>query len=486
MEALGVCAATFVPWLFGIAICRCLTAIRALHPALQLAHGYMLGFLACSLIIRSWNLVGWRIEFAPITVIMCLACGLLWFLQRQFGGTEDPGDYHHRSVSQNLTKGFCRTSLPLALTCLCLALLIAWRFYAIALEALVRPLFAWDAWAAWTPRTLLFFEARALEASYQTIKDSHGIFTNIVHFWAMLGADTTETTLAALPWLGAGAAIILGTYGWLRSASVSWQLALITCYAQISLPFLAIHSMLAGYADIWLTLAVFLGLSCCATLKLHHQWQIGLLAIGYALLCATIKQAGYGAMLIILGCLIHVTLTRQRSIYSAVIPTLAISVSIVVAMVPGSGVDLNVPLPGAQRLIISGDEFALTGFIRIGVESYQGIGAYLFESLFIFPNWNLLFATACLLFFWRIANADLVTTARDPAPLAILLGLLYTSLFHGLAAPQAAMGHQGLSRSMLYFVPSMVCWMGFIVSEGLREAASRAKSIGCAQKEHSG
>jgi hypothetical protein len=463
MAALGVCAATFVPWLLGIAICRCLTAIRTLHPALQLAHGYMLGFLACSLIIRFWNLAGWRIDFVPITVLMCLACGLLWLVQRQFCRTEDPGDYLHRRVSKNLATGFRRISVPFALAWLCLALLIGWRLYGIALEALVRPLFAWDAWASWTPRTLLFFEARTLDASYQTIKDSHGIFTNIVHFWAMLGADTTETTLAALPWLGAGAAILLGTYGWLRSASASWQLALITCYALISLPFPAIHSMLAGYADIWLTLAVFLGLSCCATFKLHHQWQIGLLAIGYALLCATIKQAGYGATLIILACLVHVTLTRQRSIYAAVIPVLAISASIAVAMVPGSSVDLNLSLPGKQQLIISGDEFAVTGLIRIGVESYQGIGPFLIESLFIFPNWHLLFATACLLFFWRVANADMATTARDPVPLAILLGLLYTSLYHGLAAPQAAMGHQGLSRSMLYYIPSLVCWMGFVV-----------------------
>lgn len=453
----GVCFAVIAPWVLGFLLASRLPVTANLNPALRLAHGYLIGTFLCTILLRLCNFANWSINFIAISAVLLFGGLLLWLLPPRLSKNQLLSRYAteaRRPLHQLQEGGWLRV-----LSAMLLLGLIAWRYYTIAVEALIRPVFAWDAWASWVPRTLQFFETGTLEAGLKTIKGSHGLFTNLVHYWAMLGAGTPQATFTALPWLGASLSITLGVYGWLRPAGAPLLPALLGCYLLISLPFFDIHSMLAGYADLWLTLAMLLGLSSCAAFAERPTVAGALLVVFYAGLSASIKQAGFGCALILLACLVHSCLCRSKAWAASVIPTIAAAASALCLLLPQSGLQVSLPLFGEHLLLMDSEQLGITGFMLVKIDAYDSIGHYLFESLFLFPSWHLLFPIAIGAYLWTLLRGDYRRACFHSTPLALVLGLLYSALYHGLAAPEAAAGHQGLTRSMLYFVPALICWL---------------------------
>jgi hypothetical protein len=442
-----------------------------MNTALQLAHGYLLGYVICTLLLRLWDFAGWPWQFWDIANVMLVGCmPLAGIIILNKFSTIVPGHSGNKSAAPDNIKS--RRTLYTYLGICLLVALIAMRFYFIAAEALVRPIFAWDAWYSWTPMTIQFFDGGSLQAPMTTINPSHGIFANLAHLWSFLAAGTTQQTLTGLPWVTTAVAITIGVYGLLREASISLLGSLLGCYIVISMPFFDIHSMLVGYADIWLTLAFFLGLHCCLKLQRRASLASTLSILFYAIVCISIKQSGFGLAFILFLAAGHVQLSKKRR-GVAIVPLLTLLAIAVILWLPGSNLYLQFNTMGGKEFLLSSDRIVVFDVMTLRPKEYTPIGAYIVESLLLFLNWHLLYFLAGVTLALQFVAKNWHSTIRNPVPLATCFGLIYTTLYHGMIAPDGAEGHQGLSRSMLYFAPSLACWMTAAISDQLNRYSIR-------------
>jgi len=272
-----------------------------------------------------------------------------------------------------------------------------------------------------------------------------------VMLWAMLGADTADHTLVFLPWLFAPAAFALVLWGQLRSFGLGPALAMIVVYASLSLPFLNIHTMLPGYADLWLALYFALGA------MLAERWQrLGqpgdvVLALAMAAGCSLMKTPG-----IVFGGLIVLALILGRS---GIPPRwLGRSVMVVAAgvivMLLGGLTATHVSMGGAPWAL------PLPGFLpelRIQPEPLLPI---LFSSLFVASNWHLLgpvfLLTAAVALRVRgtviLESVGVLSLVVAAALLVFVFG--YTQYF------EEARNLVTLNRTLVYLVPLSVYVMG--------------------------
>jgi hypothetical protein len=455
VSAPGLVLSIAIPWILGTLLVRVILGKKRYPMALYLGHGYLLGFFVCTLLLRASNSLSLPFNFLGLSSIqIILAAAIAWFIisRRKITVSEASAE----AKNSNALATWEKTVGVLLLSLICL------RLASIAQEVWLRPIFGWDAWDAWVPKTLQFYDSQSLSFSVGTIKDSHGIFSNLVHLWTMLGGSTTKTTLTGLPWLVALIALVFAMYGHLRALKISPLISLLACYFIASLPFLNIHSMLVGFADLWLTLVFTLGILSLTLYSNTRQIRVLLLSVFYALLCGAIKQAGIVMGAILVACIIaQILIQLDKKWLSLTAFAIFAGAALVVIVVFTTEYQVNVDLPLVGEIVFRQDRFKVSGLTVI-LKEYVSIIPPLTESSFFFASWHLvvylfLFVLGCSV----IKRAWLLST--HPVVLATLSSFIFVWLYHSFVAPGAAYGHQGLSRALMYITPSMVYWIILVI-----------------------
>lgn len=479
-------AALILPLLLGLTWVYWLVRRTARHNLFVIVgHGYVVGALMTTLLLKAWAEAGLRFSFWPLAGLCVLLTVAGWAaLWRQ-------GDV---AASVKATIPSHRSRPAMAAVTLLVALM-ALRYANLAQEIALRPLFPWDAWMNWAPRAIVWYHYGELvpfvspyawlEQSTEGLVYTLGNWQSwhyppgipLLELWTMLGAGTDRHTLLQLPWLLLPLAVGLSLYGHLRLAGHSTLVAAACCYAWMNLPYVNVHTALAGYADLWLAAAFGLGVLA------GGEWQasrrIGWLALSLllALACAWFKQPGmvFGAIVLVILAAPVVWSCR------AALPTLGLALLAGIAWAALFGIKLDIPLLG--ELSLTTERITLPGLGSFDL-AYHPVQAYFMETFFLSPNWN---------FLWYLLGVAVLVTLfrggwrRPPSAelLALLLGgavLLVVFFFTRLH--NAAEDFTTLNRALLYLSLPAVSYVARLVA--IVSPATRGAGVGVRERRRSG
>jgi hypothetical protein len=318
------------------------------------------------------------------------------------------------------------------------------RVAALGLEAWWRPLFPWDAWDIWGPKTKIWFESRDLNNFYGHFDNGYPPAINLVQIWANLGLGAWDDAKMNVAWPLLLGALVLAAYGQARTIGASPLAAAIVSYLLASLPILDVHAALAGYAD--LPLAVTFGLAAIAFfvwVATHDRRQLAL-ALLFAALTPLYKIPGAIWSLTMVPALL-VALYDRASGRKALRWGMAI---VIVGLLAGGYVYAK------QR------NFAMTLYqAHFSPNPTSGI---VLENYLVLDNYHLVWylLAVALLLWWRAAIAK----AMLPATVLIASGLVFLAVSFFFTNSVEWWGDYGtLNRATLHFVPALVFYL-FLIS----------------------
>jgi hypothetical protein len=318
------------------------------------------------------------------------------------------------------------------------------RVAALGLDAWWRPLFPWDAWDIWGPKTKIWFETRDLNNFYGHFDNGYPPAINLVQIWANLGLNAWDDAKMNIAWPLLLGALVLGAYGQARTIGASPLAAAIVSYLLASLPILDAHAALAGYAD--LPLAVTFGLAAIAFfvwVVTHDRRQL-VLALLFAALPPLYKIPGAIWSLTMVPALL-VALYDRASGRKALRWGLAI---VIVGLLAGGYVYAK------QR------NFAMT--LYQAHFAPNPTASIVLENYFVLDNYHLVWylLAVALLLWWRAAIAK----PMRPATVLIASGLGFLAVSFFFTNSVEWWGDYGtLNRATLHFVPALVFYL-FLIS----------------------
>lgn len=455
----GTITALILPWLFGCALLAglCKTSPRW-NTYVIVGHGYLVGLFLTTLIIRAWDAIGLPLHFWSIALcIALLSTGV-------YAGTRNRQDMVQQPVIKQADPTWQRALMWL------LVILVLYRYYGLAREIWLRPLYPWDAWMNWAPKAVIWFHLGELASfispqqwleqpvdllTYTTGAQNawkYPVTVPLIQLWGMLGAGASDQNFSNLPWLLAPLAFGLALYGHLKGLGDAALLAAGACYILLSIPYLGVHSVLSGYADLWLALAFG------AAIMSLHEWQLsrhrswGGLALVFAFACTQLKLPGVVLGGIVLTVFVVSLFNPGRKfILSAIF--LIIPVLLYLTM---AGLSLDIPAVG--HLEVSTTRIAVP-YIGTFELNYHPVHAALATSLFSFSNWNI---------FWYLFVAILVLKIfkrevfRGPTLelQCIALGFLFVGfVFYFTHIHQYVLDFSTVNRAILYFIPGSVFYV---------------------------
>ncbi|QIB65978.1 hypothetical protein [Kineobactrum salinum] len=340
-SAAGMFAAIVLPWLCGYGIIRLLLGKR-LPFTLYAGHGYLVGLYLVILLLQLWNVAGWPLRFWPLAAVLAvITIPALWKLYR--------GDSLVPLAAKSLPR---MPGWKYMVTTLLVALIFI-HLLVVLQELWLRPTFPWDAWRGWAPKAIQFFDNRALSFEMGTIAN-YGIISPQIHLWAMLASGTTLEPTLYLPWYFALVALAMAVYGHLR-LHCSTVPSLLGAYLVASLPYLNIHTSLAGYADLWLTLAFTLGLMTISLYRHQKRTAIVVLALLYAVISIQAKRAGLGMGLIVLLCLAMAE-SRWSKVWVMVLMVFTSIIAGLIYAALNDIVSIRIDIPSIGTLILDSDQ----------------------------------------------------------------------------------------------------------------------------------
>lgn len=461
LSVVGLAISLLLPWLLGTLVISLTPSQRPRPVTLVLGHGYLIGLIVMSLLVRGFSATGIALEFWPLaTCLAALSAGAMYRLIRA----------RNTAIQwRNAAAAGLRSPVPAWVTVVTvvLCLLIGLRFYLIAQEVLLRPLFPWDAWDSWAPRTIQFFDNQALSAELASMKRPHGLFASIVHLWSMLGANSHQSPLANFPWVMCLAALCLALHGHLVQQGVRPLLALVACYMLSSMPFVNLHTLLAGYADIWLTLVFSLGVLSIVSFQRERDIVWPALTLLYALICVQTKFAGVGLAVILIACQLYVCISSVRARLTVALLAIAVISAAAVAVLTGF-LTLALQLPWLGTLQVSAGELIIGDVWRRSV-SPASIAGPLNQVFWVYANWHLLVVVTLGTIAACFATRRWSALAR-PELLAITLTLLYSFGYHVVVASRSALDHTSLSRSLIYITAITIAWIVVTLAHSERDA----------------
>ncbi|MEZ5571300.1 MAG: hypothetical protein R3E64_04675 [Halioglobus sp.] len=453
----GLCIALILPWCLGCIWVHCLLrGSRRSNVFVVLGQGYFLGTFVTTLVIRLWDMLGFQLSFWKLAVLLLAVCGCGLLLQRWSRVSALPHTYAAPTPRWHLLIG----SLLLAL--------IAWRQVTLVQELLLRPLYAWDAWMNWAPKAIVWFYHGSLvefvnshnwiwgDPNAYTLGNrqasSYPITVPLIQLWTMLGAGTWDSSAVFLPWIISPIALGLGLFGHLRLARVPFLPALTACYLLLSLPYLNVHSVLAGYADIWLAAAFCMAVCALYEAQRTRHWGYALLCLLLAWLCADLKNPGVVLAAIVLLFAIRIWLNLK--------PALELLLWVVSAVVVISaliwGFSFDVPYLGHIAFEHGMIEVGKFGQFEI---AYHAVGNAFLETFFVMINWHLLWyllvPAACFSFYrWSVLRKPSAEVLPVVAALAFVFVVFVFSRHY-----IAALNFVTLNRALLYPVPALIFCM---------------------------
>lgn len=353
---------------------------------------------------------------------------------------------------------------PLAWTLL--ALLIVHASIMID-EILLRPMYPWDAWAAWLlkPKAwMLGGHVDRFVSFDRWLRDGGGLLRTAqtwnypetlgrLAIWFASAWGEWNAAVVGVIWFVLWLALLCGTYGQLRALRMSRNRAVIAVYALGSLPLLNVHVALAGYADIWI--ATLLAFACLAWMRGLETGERGHFVAGvlFAAMLPLIKLEGAIWVVILIGTMLYARMDpRSRRIALALAPV--IGVGIVAAYL------LRWPLiaPAFDRIGLSAD----TGVL---LQHAPAVIAAAASGLFSQYNWHLFWFGAALTLVLRSARLR-STPALRVFGLFLLLGCAFLfALFVLTPAGRWAESYTAVNRLSLQIVPAMLVFVALLWRE---------------------
>ena len=210
-----------------------------------------------------------------------------------------------------------------------LALLILTHLALATTEALLRPLFPWDATMHWATKARVWFDQASLvpfvhtqdwlemDSSARVFTDHHPDYpptVSLLQLWIVVALGAWSETLINLPWPLFMLSVALIFYGQARYLGVSTLSAVCFCYFLLSLPLLGTQVALAGYADFPMGVCYL-----AAALALLRWTDAGsrrqlLLGVFLTLMLTQIKNEGFFWALTLIAGLILGQLPRKLAL----------------------------------------------------------------------------------------------------------------------------------------------------------------------------
>jgi hypothetical protein len=336
--------------------------------------------------------------------------------------------------------------------------LIAWRLGGLAAEALLRPVFPWDAWSAWMIKAKAWFLLghyevyvgaadwhAASQAAARTLGSwNYPELLAWIELWFASAAGGWLEPLVGVVWCGVCVAFALAAYGQWRAVGVDARIAMVLTYALVSLPLLESHVALAGYADVWIM--AILGLATITWLRAlvcseRGSWWV---AIALAACLPAIKLEG-AVWLACLGAIIAL----ERVVPRWRMPVFGAAAGL--AFLAALAGLLVFPLPELGWVRVQGAQvsIAAVGTIHLG---WHEVGGALLGGLYLLPNWHLLWYALPLLVILRRARLRHDAIARLAGLLLIACLAFPCALFLFTDAAAWAADYTSANRIVLQCV----------------------------------
>lgn len=451
----GLLSALLVPWACGTIWTACLLGKTGRHNIpLLLGHGFFVGNFITTLVIRMWDAGGLALGFLPLFCVMlalCLVGAIVLVRYSNYTFLRHPRE--KLAITGKLFIGL-------------LMALIVWRYAVLTQELLLRPLYGWDSWMNWAPKAIVWYHQLSLvefispqawlnegAVSTYTLGNAQAwdypISVPLIQLWAMLGAGTWDHPALYLTWVMVPLCLALVFYGHLRLSLVTAPVAVGACYLLLSMPYVNVHSVLAGYADLWLG-GVFAA-AVCALYELRRglDSRYAILCLVLAAFCAQLKVPG-----IFIGLIIVAFVVRTR-LNLAAWKELALAMALVLAFLAILTIGVSFRFPHLGQVILSWEEMRVgrAGSFILRYHSVEGAFA---ESFFTMINWNLLaYLGIAIAFLGAAAGA----WKRKPESelLAVLTGLAFvTAVFTLSGYHTQATNFVALNRALLHVMPALI------------------------------
>lgn len=334
-----------------------------------------------------------------------------------------------------------------------------------------QPLFGWDSMMNWAPKAIVWFHNGELtdfvnpeqwlqqattEGSYtlgNSAASSYPEMVPLIFLWHMLGAGTWDHPLLQLPWILVFFNLGLVFFGFLRLTGLSIMAATIGTYCLLSLPYLDIHAVIGGYADIWLAAAFTTG---ALSLYLWERRGIkGLLSISIfsALICMQLKNPGILLGAVLFAGLLRIKLGLNRRVEFYVIATLTIITFV------GFFLEVGLTLPGVGLIKLSINSFQIGLFGPHTFEYHPEVTRPLLLSLFTMMNWNLLWPFCSLVMIVLVAKRNFLSRQNTLGMILLTVALAYVFIFSFTNYYSTAVSLVTLNRAILHLVPVLLFWI---------------------------
>jgi hypothetical protein len=354
-------------------------------------------------------------------------------------------------------------------------LLLAVHGGLIVVEVMQRPLYPWDAWAQWATKakvwaataTLTPFvppeqwlagsvagaaagavpgtAAGAVAGAYTDAAPHYPALVPLLQTWLALGLGHWDERWVNLGWPMLWLGLVVAVYGQARNWPMRPALAAFAAYAVGSLPFVNVHAMLAGYADLPQAVVYALGAMALAAWSRNRSPLQLALGIGCAVLLPMIKQPGV-LWLATLALVPLLTLAPVRG--PRVLAAMAVVLVAVLAWLSQS-----TPVVFGYRLDMR----------------FEPQLRPLLENMFLFGNWGLLFyvVAAAVALGWRAALAP----SMRPLSAVVAAGAAaLTVIFCFTSARLWVEDQSTLNRALLHWAP-LAAFYAFVLLASLRPRA---------------
>jgi hypothetical protein len=458
--SLAYAAAWIAPLLLGSGIVAALIG-RPRAPAdfaMTLGCGFVLGAMLCALAIAPLGPIAVA-RIVPVVAPVLIALGAAawwWALRRPLPPL--------RAAPQEP---------PMHPLCWILIALLAVHAALMADELLLRPMYPWDAWAAWLlkPKTwMLGGHLDRFVPPHEWLADPTGALRTAatwnypealgrIALWFASAWGEWDAGIVGLPWLALWIALLAGVYGQLRALGLGRSRTLVGIYALGSLPLINVHVALAGYADLWI--ATLLAFACLAWVRGLEGGGRGhfALALGFAAMLPLVKLEGRIWLVIFAASMLYARMGfKLRRIALALAP--AIGVGIVAAYL------LRWPViaPALDRIGLTADTDALLD------HAPTVIGAVA-EGLFAQYNWHLFGFAFALTLVVRFSSLERSPSLRVLGVFVLLGSAFLLALFTLTPAGKWAESYTAVNRLGLQIVPAMLAFAALLWRESPAEAA---------------
>ncbi|HVE48915.1 MAG TPA: hypothetical protein VNG69_04765 [Casimicrobiaceae bacterium] len=448
IDALRLSFATLLPWAAGFALLRAALARSGNSNAwVEVGYGHFLGVLLLTLLLRAQDALGLRlgITFAAIVLSILTIAGVT-LATRWRVRTPTP--------TTSVSSSYSPVLHWLAYAAL---LLIVLRVATLAVDVVMRPLFAWDAWSQWGTKAKVWSALRDIVPfigydqwlarnvpGYTDTAPNYPATIPLLQTWMTLALKRWDDALMNLPWLMAFIALGCGIYGQLRRLGVDRDWAVLATYLALSLPLLDTHVALAGYADLHVAAAYALGTLALVEWERSRQREALFLLASVAILLPLLKLPGIAWLgTLMLGAFIAYFGTTPARITAVAVAVLGVTIA--AGLYLGSGK-------------ITPD----------AAETQYRVVESLVQHLFAFGSWNLL---------WYLFPLALIVGWRSLAELkatAMALGAGFAFLawtFFFTQAGDWVVDYTTVNRALLHIAPAAATFAALLVSSALKRSS---------------